>query len=96
MEPKLETKCIRGIRISGIILVATWNGSAITLYINGASQSATTTGTPTNITNASGIWFGRVFSDYLNGRMSVLQIYNKALTAAEVLQNYNATKGRFT
>ena len=40
-------------------ITATWNGSAITLYINGASQSATTTGTPTNITNASGIWFGQ-------------------------------------
>ena len=77
-------------------ITATWNGSAITLYINGASQSATTTGTPTNITNASGIWFGRVFSDYLNGRMSVLQIYNKALSAAEIMDNYNATKGRFT
>jgi hypothetical protein len=31
----------------------------------------------------------------LQGRISSLQIYNRALTAQEILQNYNATKGRF-
>ena len=30
-----------------------------------------------------------------NGNMAVAQIYNRALSAAEILQNYNATKGRF-
>jgi hypothetical protein len=30
------------------------------------------------------------------GKIALIQIYNRALTAAEVLQNYNATKGRFT
>lgn len=32
---------------------------------------------------------------YLNGRIYQGQIYNKALSAQEVLQNYNATKTRF-
>jgi len=32
---------------------------------------------------------------YLNGRISNVQIYNRALSAQEVLQNYNATKTRF-
>jgi hypothetical protein len=32
---------------------------------------------------------------YYNGRISMVQIYNRALTAAEILQNYNATKTRF-
>jgi len=31
----------------------------------------------------------------LKGNISATQIYNRALTASEVLQNYNATKGRF-
>ena len=31
----------------------------------------------------------------LNGEMPISKIYNKVLTAAEVLQNYNATKSRF-
>jgi len=29
------------------------------------------------------------------GKMSQVFIYNRALTAAEVLQNYNAHKGRY-
>jgi hypothetical protein len=32
---------------------------------------------------------------YLDANVSQVQIYNRALTASEVLQNYNATKGRF-
>lgn len=35
-------------------------------------------------------------SQYYDGKIACMQIYNKALTAAEVLQNYNATKGRFS
>lgn len=32
---------------------------------------------------------------YLNGRMSILQVYNIALSDTEVQQNYNALKGRY-
>ena len=32
----------------------------------------------------------------LAGDWSIFRVYNRALTAAEVLQNYNATKGRYT
>jgi hypothetical protein len=34
-------------------------------------------------------------SRYLNGSITIAQFYNRALTAAEVRQNYHATKGRF-
>ncbi len=34
-------------------------------------------------------------SEYLNGKIFNTQIYNRALSATEVLQNYNATKTRF-
>ena len=34
-------------------------------------------------------------SDAFNGNVAIVQIYNRALSASEVLQNYNATKGRF-
>lgn len=33
---------------------------------------------------------------YFPGKIARVEVYNKALTAAEVLQNYNATKGRFS
>ena len=29
------------------------------------------------------------------GKMPIVRVYNRALSASEVLQNYNATKGRF-
>lgn len=32
---------------------------------------------------------------FFDGRIAIVQIYNRALSASEVLQNYNATKGRF-
>ena len=35
------------------------------------------------------------FNDPFGGSIGLLQIYNRALSATEVLQNYNATKGRF-
>ena len=34
-------------------------------------------------------------SSLFNGKIAIAQIYNRALTQQEVLQNYNATKGRF-
>jgi hypothetical protein len=34
-------------------------------------------------------------SEYFKGYINAGQIYNRALSAAEVLQNFNATKGRF-
>jgi len=76
-------------------ITSTWDGSSVTLHVNGDAYASTTTGTPTNITNASGIWFGRYNTDYFKGKMSVLQIYNRALTEVEVLENYNATRARF-
>jgi hypothetical protein len=33
--------------------------------------------------------------EYFNSRISQVSVYNRALSAQEVLQNYNATKGRF-
>jgi hypothetical protein len=37
----------------------------------------------------------RTGTTVVNGNISQVQIYNRALSAAEVLQNYNATKGRY-
>ena len=33
---------------------------------------------------------------YFIGKIPIVSMYNKALTAAEVLQNFNATKSRFS
>jgi hypothetical protein len=42
-----------------------------------------------------GLWSNYAPAYYLSGRVYQGQIYNRALTAAEILQNYNAGKTRF-
>ena len=85
-------------------LVATKTAGAInsttSLYINGISQSfnITSNNTPnvTNHTISVGAIKGIISTQfYFPGRISQTSIYNRALTAQEILQNYNATKSRF-
>ena len=77
------------------------NGTARN-YINGV-QEGTGSVMNSNIVGGSSavinkLRVGNRFSDgtaRFSGRMSQVQIYNRALSAAEILENYNATKGRF-
>ena len=72
--------------------------SVPTFYLNGAligSYPGTNPLTPT-----SGAYVGRNVGDELTvrafaGNIAITQIYNRTLTATEILQNYNATKNRF-
>jgi len=75
-------------------------GNSITIYRNGSSVSSTsgtaqgnlsTQGTRTNFLIAN-----RDNINSLPCKVGLVRVYNKALTAAEVLSNYNATKGRFS
>ena len=69
-----------------------------TIYINGIQDSQSTSFDigPVNSTTTMKIGArGDDATHTLQGKVSCVQIYHKALSAAEVLQNYNATKGRF-
>ena len=79
-------------------VVATWDGTNKRIYVNGVlrATSANLTGTVTqNTTGAAfiGIYGGGGYP--FNGRISQTQIYNRALTAQEIQQNFNATKSRY-
>jgi len=69
-------------------------GTIQTLYANGidntVSQSVTS-----GLLSTDALTIGYGGSQYMSGSISIIQIYNRALSASEVLQNYNATKGRF-
>jgi hypothetical protein len=56
-------------------------------------QSTSTTGT-FNATGSYDIKVGRADNNWL-GNISNVLLYNRILSSTEVLQNYNATKGRF-
>lgn len=79
----------------------TFNGSNVLFYRNGnliQSVSATGTVSTTNeplLIGANPQANGTSFIDFFNGKISQVQTYNRVLTPTEILQNYNATKGRF-
>jgi hypothetical protein len=71
----------------------------LNIYSNGVLITQTGNNvSPPNIFNTSNNFSIGVKQDtltYLNGSVYMANIYNRALTAQEVLQNYNALKGRF-
>ena len=87
--------------------VLTYDGTTIRLYLNGVLKTSTPkTGLMMNTSNPFNIGCqnnGGYFpasapsktSEYFKGYISNVMIYNKALIADEVLQNYNALKSRF-
>ena len=70
--------------------------SSIIYYLNG-TQVATSGWPGTNVINApaSTLLLAKYAGLHLNGRIGTFKAYNRALTAAEVSQNYNALRGRF-
>jgi len=68
----------------------------VKLYINGVNHVDQTE--TISMSDWSGIWhIGRRANGtfYLDGSLSNIKIYNRALSAAEIKQNFNATRGRF-
>jgi hypothetical protein len=77
-------------------VVGTYDGSNMRIYINGVLKNTRAqTGTlGTNSETAKiGTYQGTNYN--LTGRISNVYIYNRTLSAQEILQNYNATKSRF-
>jgi hypothetical protein len=79
-------------------VVCTYNGSTKIVYVNGIqAASVAASGTlQTGQTNQYIGKYGAAGNNFpFNGRIGESRVYNIALSAAQVLQNYNATKGRF-
>jgi hypothetical protein len=68
------------------------------MYLNTIEQTLAGSSAYVNlsqINNIGTIENGTRGTDNWNGRISIVKLYNKALSSQEVLQNYNATKTRF-
>jgi hypothetical protein len=79
-------------------LVYVSSTNSIIWYVNGQFDSTySLTKTPNFISYpvCVGRWDAAWNNYYFNGKVYIGQIYNKSLSASEVLQNYNAQKGRF-
>jgi hypothetical protein len=81
----------------GVVYNAT--AATATLYKNGNQIGSTSTGfSAEGATSYNGIIGDEnetPSSVFFNGRIANMQIYNRALSATEILQNYNALKGRY-
>jgi len=75
----------------------TFDGTNLRMYVDGILDN--TSGTLTYSTTGQNNFIGKSShtgnENYTNGSMGMVHVYNRALSGAEVLQNYNATKGRF-
>lgn len=73
----------------------TWNGTAITAFLNGVQINSGNKTGPMPTTNTNILYIGRDQSSYLNGSIAQAMMYNRALTATEIRQNFEATRGRY-
>jgi hypothetical protein len=77
-------------------VVCTYNQTQMQIYINGsAAGSGYSTSVLMKITSSNVLIGNLPTYGFFNGNISNVQIYNRALSASEIEQNYNATKARF-
>jgi len=82
-------------------MVGTFDGTNRKIYINGVNVASDVRAvspiypTSGNRNVQVGRWGYPNYSRIINGNLYSASIYNRALSASEVLQNYNAQKGRF-
>jgi hypothetical protein len=83
-------------------IVGVWTNVAsnsFALYANGVSQGSISHSFASIKNTTSPLYIGSFnggqFSQWLNGNVGIVRIYNKALTASEVLGNYNVSKSKY-
>jgi hypothetical protein len=75
--------------------VAVYDGSA-KVYVNSVLLSQSSAGSSAGF--PSGVWIGNgslLGNSFWKGNIAQTSIYNRALTPQEILQNFNATRGRY-
>jgi hypothetical protein len=93
---------------TGVVTMGSWNqviglatpSAQLRTFVNGtetsySSRVNTLPSTLPNTSTALEIGAAPWAPSYFNGNISIVRLYNRVLTASEILQNYNAVKGRF-
>jgi hypothetical protein len=78
-------------------VAVTMGPAGLTNYVNGVVTATTATAyTPANVINGD-LFVGAygIGSELFHGSISLGRIYNRVLTAAEILQNFNAHRGSY-
>lgn len=79
-------------------IVGSWDGSTKIIYINGVLKNSISK-TGNLVTTSPGASVGRFGGTttgyYFGGKIAKVAVYNIGLSASQVLQNYNALRGRY-
>jgi hypothetical protein len=79
--------------------VSTYDGNTIRIFINGIESGTGLSQTGTIEANTqgltTGVRFQRGSDSFFTGNIFINRIYNRALSSTEILQNFNALRGRF-
>lgn len=73
----------------------TRNTSTVSCYKNGIFSNSMVNPFGSVVTGTNNITLGAGYAGYFGGNLYNVQLYNRALSAAEVLQNFNVLRGRF-
>ena len=66
------------------------------LYLNGVLESTTTSAVSSyTLGTINTFAIGGPSADYVNGNIGMVRVYNRALSDAEIRQNFNATRKRY-
>ena len=77
--------------------VGVFSSTGLRMYINGSLVQSNGNAFSPNFSSASNFYVGSLntTSEKFNGTISIINVYNRALSATEILQNFNAQKSRF-
>lgn len=87
--------------ISGMnIFAGVWDGTNMNFYLNGNFIGQTTTNYSPVANNTGFLTIGCALNgstptEFFNGNIAMIQVYNRPLSAAEIKQNFNATRDRY-
>jgi hypothetical protein len=76
-------------------IVAKFDGTTRSIWVNGSQIASDTPGSGHNVTTSALGIAVTANTEYLNGNIGQALIYNRALTTAEIQQNYNAVRSRY-
>ena len=79
-------------------VVAKYDGTNRQIWVNGTMSALDTPGTTNSVDIFSNLTVGVSdigLSEYLDGSIGYLKLYNKSLSDSQIINNYNSTKSRF-
>jgi hypothetical protein len=77
-------------------VVWAFSPGSVTFYVNGAAVGTSSVASPSSYTGSDYIGNNSGATNTFNGSIGIVRLYRNTLTAAEIKNNYDAFKGRYS